>query len=122
VRYTELSPDRFKDSGLTAPDDLRHHADRARPSDGTFAGACRDTNGGAPYIPPNSYLGTAGGYEFWTNDRKKFSDLVIFVLGGIPNTVSSHIIGGTPSKATTTQFFTINGQPAAVTLPKANAR
>jgi hypothetical protein len=45
-----------------------------------------------------------------------------FVLGSIPNTVGSHIIGGTSSKATTTQFSAINGQPAAVTSPKANAR
>jgi hypothetical protein len=90
--------------------------------DGTFASACRDANYGVPLAAPNAYLGTAGGFEFWTNDRKKFSDLVIFVLGGIPNTVGSHIIGGAPSKATTTQFFTINGQPSAVTLPKANAR
>jgi hypothetical protein len=92
-----------------------------RNGDGTFSSACTDGNYGQPARLPSVYLGTVGGYEFWTNDRKKFSDLVLFVLGGIPNTVGSHVIGG-GSKAANTQFFTLNGQPGAVMTPKATAR
>jgi hypothetical protein len=92
-----------------------------RNGDGTFSSACREAPFVGPQIAPYVYLGTAGGYEFWTNDRKKFSDLVLFVLGNIPNTVGSHVIGG-GSKASNTQFFAINGQVGVVTPSKATAR
>jgi hypothetical protein len=64
-------------------------------------------------------LGVAGGHEFFTDDPKKFSDLTLFVLGGIPNTTGAHVMGGVPSgtKSQRMGFVTINGQPAFVTFP-----
>ncbi len=90
--------------------------------DGSFSIPCRDPGVGMAAEPPTDYLGSASGLEFWTNDRKKFSDLVLFVLGGIPNTVGSHVLGGAGSKAGAVQSFYINGQPAIITQPKATAR
>jgi len=91
--------------------------------DGTFSSACPEASRTAVSLgPPDVYLGNADGYEFWTNDRKKFSDLVLFVLGGIPNTVGAHVIGGSGSKAAATSYLNINGQPGFITAPKATAR
>jgi hypothetical protein len=93
-----------------------------RRGDGTFSSACPEVGYLSPLSSPTVYLGTVRGYEFWTTDRKKFSDLVLFVLGGIPNTVGSHIIGGVGSKAGATSFFNINGQSGVIAAPKATAR
>jgi len=53
------------------------------------------------HVAPNpselSLLGSANGYELYTDDGKRFSDLVLFVLGGIPNTVGAHILDQTAS-------------------------
>jgi hypothetical protein len=62
-------------------------------------------------------LGVAGGHEFFTDDPKKFSDLILFVLGGIPNTTGVHVLDGGVSTGTKNQrtgFVAINGQPAFV--------
>jgi hypothetical protein len=72
--------------------------------------ARRVKSGGVP-------LGVAGGHEFFTDDPKKFSDLILFVLGGIPNTTGVHVLDGGVSLGTKNQrtgFVTINGQPAFV--------
>ncbi len=76
-------------------------------------------------LPPDTggltYLGSARGHNFWTSNTKKFSDLVLFVLGGIPNTVGIHILaegtdGGpsVPPKSSTTQVLT--GPGGSLTL------
>lgn len=75
-------------------------------------------------VPPDPErlvsLGTARGHEFFTDDPKKFSDLALFVLGGIPNTTGVHVLDGggglSGTKSQRMGFVTINGQPAFVSF------
>ncbi len=46
-----------------------------------------------------TFLGFENGYEIYTDNPKRFSDLVLFVLGGIPNTVGAHIVSQTSAPA-----------------------
>jgi hypothetical protein len=65
-------------------------------------------------------LGSSGAREFYTDDPKKFSDLILFVLGGIPNTTGAHVLSASNSPASTKsskqQFFSVGGQ-TGVTIP-----
>ena len=86
---------------------------------GQISGYC--TGSDLVELPPDPSrlvpLGVAGGHEFFTDDPKKFSDLILFVLGGIPNTTGVHVLDGGVSTGTKNQrtgFVTINGQPAFV--------
>jgi hypothetical protein len=90
---------------------------------GRISGYC--TGSDVVEFPPDPSrlvpLGVAGGHEFFTDDPKKFSDLILFVLGGIPNTTGVHVLDGGVSLGTKNQrtgFVTINGQPAFVNFTK----
>jgi hypothetical protein len=98
---------------------------------GQISGYCR---GGPIELPPFpeqlTRLGLYGGHEFFTDDPRKFSDLVLFVLGGIPNTTGSHILdsgagvgtgpavgpaAGIPNPKSRTQAaFSIGGQTGII--------
>jgi len=88
-----------------------------RGSNGQISGYCPGT-GLPPELPPDPgrliRLGSAGGYEFFTDDPKKFSDLILFLLGAIPNTVGSHVLDAGLSKAGRQQFFSIGGQTGVI--------
>jgi hypothetical protein len=94
-----------------------------RDGNGQFVTACPGYHVLVPLQPDQIvYLGTYGGHQLFTNDLKRLSDLVLFILGAIPNTTGSHILDrGTGASAVVPkesrqQFFSIGGQ-TGVTIP-----
>jgi hypothetical protein len=66
-----------------------------RTADGTFVSPCRNGPDQTPVDPEQLIsLGSYRGHALYATDLKKFSDLVLFVLGGIPNTTGTHILDG----------------------------
>ena len=92
-----------------------------RDASGNISGNCPGYPSEPPPDPENVVrLGTYAGHTFYTDNLRRFSDLVLFVLGGIPNTTGTHVLdggGAAPainSKAGRQQFFSLGGQLGTV--------